>query len=88
MGRKDIYLRIVWEQLPAGVHGASGKDPAGGFIVLLNENETQEEQEKAAVHELFHVLRGDHDKTGPIEKVEQEAERLTQELLNGEALCK
>lgn len=84
MNEKEIYLRIVWGKLPEGVHGASSKDFLNGFIILLNSNETQEEQEKAAVHELLHVLRGDHDDERDIDEIEKEAHRRTDEILSGE----
>lgn len=60
-------IRIVKYPLPATVHGASAPT-AGGFIVLLNANDTEERQREALRHEIRHIENGDHGR-GPGENI-------------------
>lgn len=68
-----LTIDIDRHEMPADFHGASAWIN-GRFVVLLNANESEAEQERAFVHEMLHIYRGDHFSTASAEEVEARAD--------------
>lgn len=68
-----ITIDIERHPFPADFHGASAW-LNGRFVVLLNENESDAEQERAFLHEMLHVFRGDHFNAASVQDLEASAD--------------
>lgn len=56
--------------LPDSVHGVITKLDACRVLIVLNENDSEEEQQKGLRHELRHYYNGDLDGTGDVNEIE------------------
>ena len=63
MTERKLTLRVITEKLPQTMHGISAKD-GSGYIVLINEDDTPEQQAETFLHEMGHIYHGDHDRQG------------------------
>lgn len=61
MTEQRISIRIIKTPLPQAINGLSMKD-GNTFIVLINENDSQDEQKETFIHEMLHIWHGDHDR--------------------------
>lgn len=64
----NVILKIV--ELPDSVHGVIAKLDAERFLIVLNANDSEEEQRKGLKHELRHYYNGDLEGTGNVNEIE------------------
>jgi len=64
-----LEIEIIRRDFPDDMDGASAFMD-GRYIVLLNSRKTQEAQEKAFLHEMLHIYRGDHHAPGSVQEIE------------------
>jgi len=64
-----LEIEIIRRDFPDDMDGASAFMD-GRYIVLLNSRKTQETQEKAFLHEMLHIYRGDHFSSDTAQKCE------------------
>lgn len=55
---REIALRLFHEIMPEGVHGMVAEDH-GKYMVVINANESPDEQAKAFLHEMLHIYNDD-----------------------------
>lgn len=60
---RDISIRIISCDLPDEIHGAS-LPTNGGVLIMVNHKDSEDRQAAAFLHEMLHVWRRDHAKTG------------------------
>lgn len=63
-------VKVYWLDLPDGVHGVLTKLDAVRYMLILNSNDSEEEQRKGLKHELWHYFNGDLDSDKDINEIE------------------
>ena len=61
MDRTVVIRMVTVDDLPDSVDGCCSKRKDGTFLMLINANKTEEEQELTAAHEFRHIWNCDHD---------------------------
>lgn len=64
----NVILKTA--ELPDSVHGVIAKLDAERFLIVLNANDSEEEQRKGLKHELRHYYNGDLEGTGNVNEIE------------------
>ena len=79
---QDITLKIRKLELPDGLHGAVGKD-RDAFYIFINQNDTEEQQAAAFLHECAHIYAGDLERPAgtSADKIEAETRDRLKRLL-------
>ena len=82
--RKQKINLTVYQvgSFPDGVDGISAPDDKGGFMILINADQSPEEQARTFLHEMLHIWRGDHDRVAAegVQKIESEAHAFMDSL--------
>lgn len=86
MTQRTITLQVVTEDMPEGVHGMSlpknSKKDTDTYIVYINEDDTEDEQTIAFLHECLHVWHRDHYRAGAnVSELEYERHEELKRLL-------
>lgn len=68
----EVYIRLT--DLPVTIPGFSAADENGDYNIYLNARLSADQQEKALLHEMQHVLCDDLYNDKSIEEVERNAE--------------
>lgn len=58
-----MTLQIIKRPLPNSIHGAAAKE-GDGYTVLINDQDDQDRQTLAFLHEMLHIWHKDHDREG------------------------
>ena len=74
-------LEVITAELPSKIHGCVTEWEPGRYRVFLNSMLPAEEREKAFVHELLHLYRGDLHKDVPVEEIEEDCHKATDWIL-------
>ena len=73
---KEIKIQLYHKHFPVdGCAGMVCTDDSGVFMVIINANLPEEEQEKAFLHEMLHIYRDDFTrvKTENVQAIEAQA---------------
>lgn len=80
---KDFVVNIQHHKLSATIHGfAAPKD--GDYLIVVNEDDTEEQQRETVLHEMLHIMHNDFDKSGSVELIELERHEELLEILQQE----
>ena len=71
--KHDCWVTVT-PVLPAAVKGATGEEPDGTNIVLINECLCDEAKKKAYEHEQAHIKNGDLHSEEPVHEIEERME--------------
>lgn len=70
MTEDDDYYRVYLVPLPATVRGACRVDDEGFASIYINDQLSPQAKKAVFLHEMRHILRGDHFSPAPIRQVE------------------
>lgn len=79
---RTFNLRIIKTPLPGSVKEAAAVIP-GGYMVMINESLPEPNQAAAFVHAMLHIWHNDFDAAQPVQQLETERHRETDEILKG-----
>ncbi len=72
---KEIKIQLYHKHFPVdGVAGMACTDDNGVFMVIINADLPEEEQEKAFLHEMLHIYRDDFTRAKSLGVQEVEAQ--------------
>ena len=78
---REFNIRVFRERLPAGAHGMSAPDD-NGYLIVVNADESPDEQAKAFLHEMLHIWNDDfNDPVGNVQVIEARTHRQLRRLL-------
>lgn len=77
----DWHLEVVAAEFPPGFHACIAEWEPGRYRVFLNSMLPAEEMEKAFVHELVHLYRGDLHKDVSVEEIEEDCHKATDRII-------
>ena len=78
---RTITIRIVTENLPNGIRGATAMKEKDRFVVLLNGDQDDPETVGSFVHEMLHIYHGDFESGLPVDQIEATRHRETLEIM-------
>lgn len=71
---RNITIKLIQTELPEGVHGCISGTDADGYIIMIHNQDSAEEQEKTFLHECLHLWRKDTiRKDATVIQIEREA---------------
>lgn len=68
---KTLQIQIKTAKLPQTVHGLTTQQ-AGAYTIYINEDQTQDEQAAAFLHECLHIYHDDFNNTRTAGELEEE----------------
>lgn len=68
---KTLQIQIKTAELPQTVHGLTTQQ-AGAYTIYINEDQTQDEQAAAFLHECLHIYHDDFNSTRTAGELEEE----------------
>ena len=80
--QRSIDLQIIKIKMPLTVHGVSAVTGGGNsYLILINSEIPEAEQQRAFLHEMRHIYNGDHENpAADINELERRAHAQDDEL--------
>ena len=76
-------VKVITADLPDSVHGVITDLEADRYLIVLNENDSEERQQQALRHELRHYYNGDLKGHGDVNEIEYRTHLQEGRLHNG-----
>ena len=81
MKRSKLEIYYDLQQLPGSVHGITSKDKEKYFM-LINAEQTPDEQAAAFIHEMLHIWNKDFESGDDLQAIEARTHEQTKRILS------
>ena len=80
--KRKITLTIATEDtMPEGIYGMLSQYKNGDYLILLNENQSEDGKARSFLHECLHIWHNDLNSGDPVGKIEAERAEELQRIL-------